>query len=246
MILYTRPELSPPMPCPYLPDRVLVYTSFYADSLDCRELAWFLSRGWRKFGHNFFRPACPGCRECIPLRVPVERFRASRSQQRVLRRCAHLRVSFGPLRYESALFDLYHMHSRVRFGQENSFEDFAASLHSPSCPTVLSRYEEDGRLVGAGYLDRSSDGLSSVYFVYDPDVSHLSLGTFSVLREIAETRRLGLPYYYLGYVVQGCARMTYKSKFAPHQLYDWEDGLWHEPGRIPEAPSPGMISPFSG
>lgn len=246
MILYTRPEFSPPMPCPYLPDRVLVYASFYADSLDCRELAWFLSRGWRKFGHNFFRPACPGCRECIPLRVPVERFRPSRSQQRVLRRCAHLRVTFGPLRYESALFDLYHMHSRVRFGQENSFEDFAASLHSVSCPALLSRYEEDGRLVGAGYLDRSGDGLSSVYFVYDPEVSRLSLGIFSVLREIGETAALGLPYYYLGYVVPGCERMAYKARFAPHQLYRWEDGLWHEPGMEPRAPVPGVIEPFSG
>lgn len=246
VILYTRPEFTPPMPCPYLPDKVLVYASFYADSLDCHELTWLLSRGWRKFGHNFFRPACPGCRSCIPLRVPVERFRPSRSQERVLRRCAHVRVTFGPLRYESPLFDLYQRHSLVRFGQEHSFEDFAASLHSPSCPAVLSRYEVDGRLVGAGYLDRGSDGLSSVYFVYDPDASRLSLGIFSVLREIRETARLGLQHYYLGYVVPGCERMAYKAGFAPHQLFDWDDGLWHETGRSPEHPSPGMIPLVSG
>ncbi len=246
MILYTRPELSPPMPCPYLPGKVLVYASFYADCLDGHELAWFLTRGWRRFGHNFFRPACPGCRACIPLRVPVERFRPSRGQERVRRRCAGVRVAFGPLRYESELFDLYHMHSRVRFGQENSFEDFAASLHSPSCPTLLSRYEVDGRLAGAGYLDAADDGLSSVYFVYDPAFSRLSLGIFSVLREIAEAARLGLPHYYLGYVVPGCERMAYKAGFTPHQLFRWEDGLWHEPGRAPEPPAPGMIPPFSG
>ena len=246
MILYTKPELTPPMPCPYLPGKVLVYASFYADGLDGPELTWFLSRGWRRFGHNFFRPACPGCRACIPLRVPVERFRPNRSQQRALRRCAHVRVTFGPLRYESALFDLYHSHSLVRFGQEHSFEDFAASLHSPACPVTLSRYEEGGRLIGAGYLDQGSDGLSSVYFVYDPDFSRLSLGTFSVLREIDEARSLGLPFYYLGYVVAGYDRMTYKSGFTPHQLFDWDDGLWREAGRAPEPPSPGMIPPFSG
>ena len=246
VILYSRPEFTPPMPCPYLPGKVLVYASFYADSLDCRELTWLLSRGWRKFGHNFFRPACPGCRACVPLRVPVERFRPSRSQERVLRRCAHVRVTFGPLRYESPLFDLYQRHSLVRFGQEHSFEDFAASLHSPSCPAVLSRYEVDGRLVGAGYLDRGSDGLSSVYFVFDPDVSRLSLGIFSVLREIQETARLGLQHYYLGYVVPGCERMAYKAGFAPHQLFDWDDGLWHEAGRAPEHPSPGIIPLLSG
>jgi arginine-tRNA-protein transferase len=187
-----------------------------------------LSRGWRKFGHSFFRPACPGCRACVPLRIPVARFSPSRSQRRVLRRCADVRVDFAPLRYESALFDLYQTHSRVRFGEEHSFEDFAASLHSPSCPAILSRYRLEGRLVGAGYLDIGNDGLSSVYFTYDPDLSRLSLGIFSVLCEIAETSRLGLPYYYLGYYVPGCERMAYKATFRPYQFLDWDDGKWHE------------------
>lgn len=246
VILYTRPESSPPIPCPYLPGKILVYSNFYADCLDSRELAWFLSRGWRRFGHSFFRPDCPGCRACVPLRVPTTRFAPSRSQERVLRRARHLRVSFGPLRYEEALFDLYHAHSQTRFGQEHSFEDFATSLHFPACPTVLSRYEDNGRLVGAGYLDRSNDGLSSVYFVFDPEFSRLSLGIFSALREIEEARNLGLPYYYLGYVVDGCARMAYKAGFRPYQLYSWDDGMWHEPGREPQPPSPGIIHPFSG
>jgi arginine-tRNA-protein transferase len=246
MILYTRPEFSPPMPCPYLPGKVLVYSTFHADNLTPRELSELLSSGWRKFGHSFFRPACPGCRACVSLRIPVKRFRPSRSQRRVLKRCSSIRTTFGPLRYESALFDLYQSHSQVRFGQEHSFEDFAASLHSPSCPTLLSRYELDGRLVGAGYLDLAYDGLSSVYFVYDPAVSHLSLGVFSVLREIAETASLGLPYYYLGYHVPGCDRMAYKASFRPHQVLDWEDGSWREGEASCPAGSPGTIPPLSG
>ena len=128
MILYSQPELSAPAPCPYLPDRTLVYSFFFADGLNSIELSWFLSRGWRKFGHYFFRPACPDCRACTPLRVPVRRFLPSRGQKRVLRRCSHLRVSFGPVRYEKELFDLYHTHSQVRFGQESSFDEFIVPL----------------------------------------------------------------------------------------------------------------------
>ena len=246
MILYSHPELSPPSACPYLPDQTLVYSFFFAGNLSSLELSWFLSRGWRRFGHYFFRPSCPDCRACTPLRVPVERFHPSRSQERVLRRSAHIRTSFGPLRYEHQLFDLYHTHSQVRFGQESSFDEFVANLHSPSCPVLLSRYEDNGHLLGAGYLDQGSDGLSSVYFVFDPDASSLSLGTLSVLREIEETRRMGLPYYYLGYIVPGCARMAYKGKFNPHQLYSWTDELWHETGKEPQSAVPGMIRPFSG
>jgi Putative arginyl-tRNA:protein arginylyltransferase len=186
MILYSHPELSPPSACPILPDQLWCTSFFFAGSLSSLELSWFLSRGWRKFGHYFFRPSCPDCQACTPLRVPVERFRPSRSQERVLRRGAHIRTDFGPLRYEQQLFDLYHTHSQVRFGQESSFDEFVANLHSPSCPVLLSRYEDNGHLLGAGYLDQGSDGLSSVYFVFDPDASSLSLGTLSVLREIEE------------------------------------------------------------
>ena len=246
MILYSHPELSPPTPCPYLPDRTLVYSFFFADSLSADELAWFLSRGWRKFGHYFFRPACPDCRLCTPLRIPVQRFSPSRGQRRVLRRCAHVRVSFGPIRYEKELFDLYHTHARVRFGQESSFDEFIANLHSTPCPALLARYEENERLLGAGYLDLGSDGLSSVYFVFDPVFASLSPGIFSVLREIEETRKMGLAHYYLGYVVPGCERMAYKSGFNPHQLFDWESEVWIEAGRDPQPPSPGLIRPFSG
>lgn len=246
MILYSHPELSPPAPCPYLPDRIQVFSFFFAGGLNAFELSWFLSRGWRRFGHYFFRPACPDCRACIPLRIPVGRFSPSRGQRRVLRRCAHVRVDFGPVRYEKELFDLYHTHSQVRFGQESTFEEFIVNLHSPACPALLARYEDNGRLLGAGYLDRGSDGLSSVYFVFDPLFSDLSPGIFSVLREIEEARKLGLPHYYLGYVVPGCARMDYKAGFRPHQLFDWGNELWHEAGYEPEPPSPGLIRPFSG
>lgn len=228
MIVYQHPQLSQSTDCPYLPEQTLSYEHFFADHLTGHELETLLADGWRKFGHYFFRPACPGCRACTSLRVPVARFRPSRSQKRVLRLCRNVRVSFGPLRYSSELFDLYQLHGRERFGQENSFEDFAASLHSPSCPALLARYETDGRLVAAGYLDKSAQGLSSVYFVFDPEFSALSPGVFGALREIEYARSLGLDYYYLGYIVPGCAKMAYKGRFHPHEIYSWTDRRWHE------------------
>lgn len=229
MVIYQHPDLSPAIACPYLPDQELVYEYFFADGLNRNELGWFLSRGWRKFGHYFFRPACPDCRACAPLRVDVNRFQPSRSQKRVLRKCQNVHVSFGPVRYSATLFELYHIHSRQRFGQEAGFEEFAANLHSPSCPAMLAQYKLDGRLVAAGYLDHSAQGLSSVYFIFDPEYSHLSLGVYGALREIEEARRMGLNHYYLGYLVPGCPRMTYKAGFRPYELYSWADTTWNPP-----------------
>ena len=64
-------------------------------------------------------------------------------------------------------------------------------------------------------VDHLPQGLSTVYFFFDPAVGRRSLGTYSVLWEIAETRRLGLPYYYLGYWIRECRKMAYKASFQP-------------------------------
>lgn len=226
MLIYQPPDFSPPIPCPYLPRQTLVYEYFFADTLRGAELDRLLELGWRKFGHYFFRPSCPDCRACTPIRIPVHTFTPSRSQRRVWRNGHAVRSSFGPLRYDADLFDLYQRHSRERFAQECSFEDFATSLHSPSAPALLSRYELEGRLVGAGYLDVGEQGLSSVYFVFAPEHAGLSLGVYSVLREVEEAGKRGMSHYYLGYFVPECSRMRYKGRFYPHERYSWTEQRW--------------------
>ncbi len=226
MILYQPPEPSPPIPCPYLPERELTYEQFFAGEVQPRELDWLLARGWRKFGNFFFRPACQGCRDCHPLRLRVTDFQPSKSQRRVLRKGAHIRFELGPLRYRPEYFDLYARHSQVRLRQPADLEDFLVHLHTPSCPTLLGHYYLEDKLVGLSYLDIGETSLSSVYFVFDPDVANLSLGILSILREISLAHRLGRGYYYLGFAVPGCSRMAYKERFRPFQTYCWETHTW--------------------
>lgn len=232
MFIYQHPQLSSPMTCPYLPDQKMVYEYFFAGELSEQELDWFLSRGWRKFGHYFFRPACPHCQACTPIRIDVQNFKPSRSQKRVLRKCKDVQVDFGPLRYQRQLFNLYRDHSRHRFQQEARFTDFVIHFHSPACPGLLARYWLDKQLVAAGYLDQAQTALNSIYFVFDPEFSHLSLGIYGALREIEYTQSLGLAHYHLGYWTPGCARMDYKAGFVPHQLYSWEKQEWTTPEKF--------------
>ena len=68
-----------------------------------------------------------------------------------------------------------------------------------------------GPLLAVALTDVLSDGLSMVYSFFDPDASDRSLGTFMILDHIERARRMGLPYVYLGYWVQGSRKMDYKA-----------------------------------
>jgi arginine-tRNA-protein transferase len=221
-------QLEEPSPCPYLPGRQKRCEYFLADGVAPAELSALLADGWRKFGPYYFRPACEGCRLCLPLRVPTTDFAPSRSQRRLLRRDASLRVEFAPLRFVPRIFELYRAHAAERFGQEADLEDFLFSFYSPSCPALQSEVYLGDELVAVGFLDRAADALSSVYFCYDPRHSGLGLGTFGALAEIEHARALGLPWYYLGYYVPGCGRMAYKDHFRPRQHLDRTTGAWRE------------------
>ena len=89
-------------------------------------------------------------------------------------------------------------------------------------------------------------GLSAIYFFYDPLERQRSLGTYNVLCVIDEARRRGLPYAYLGYYVEGCAAMAYKTRFVPNDCAARTAcGATSRGGRGGVAPPPGLRRPRS-
>lgn len=214
--------------CPYLPGRRKRFASFLASGVSASELSALLAAGWRKFGVYFFRPDCPECCCCTPLRVSTADFTPSRSQRRVLRQGSGLRASFGPLGRADQVYELYRRHARDRFGEETEREEFLLTFYLQSCPALQSELWLGEELVGAGFLDLGTDALSSVYFSFDPRFAHLRPGTYSILREIEYARQLGLPYYYLGYYVPGSPRMAYKDHFLPREHFDWQTRSWRK------------------
>lgn len=83
-------------------------------------------------------------------------------------------------------------------------------------------------LMGVGYLDICDDGMSSVYFAFDPEISEFSPGTFSILAEIDYVKRMNKPYYYLGYWVKHCSALDYKCRFKPFEIYNWNKEQWEQ------------------
>lgn len=234
MHIFQQAQIEESTDCPYLAGKRKRYCYFLAGNVEAQEMSQLLAEGWRKFGLYFFRPECPDCRNCIPLRVNVDDFVPSRSQRRVLKKAQDLEMRFAPLKLTEEIYELFRRHSQGRFAQSSDPEDFLYNFYMPSCPALQSELYYRGQLIGAGFLDLGSDCLNSVYFFYDPAFAHLHPGTFSIVQEINYARSLGLSYYYLGYYVPGCKSMGYKDHFRPREHYDWQSADWRPVSARPQ------------
>lgn len=215
-------------PCPYLPDRVAQNRAFVCDAMPPELYHDLMDAGFRRSGTFVYQPICPGCRECQPIRVPVESFAMSKSQRRVWRRNADLVVSVAKPLATDEKFDLYqrYLDSRHARKPEDTRQSFEQFLYTSPVDTIELTYRDPaGRLVGVGICDVCSRSLSTVYFYFDPAEARRGLGVFSTLYEIHLARRLGIQHYYLGYLVRGCPSMEYKARFAPSDVL-LPQGCW--------------------
>jgi arginine-tRNA-protein transferase len=219
--------LSGPHRCPYSPDRRASTEGLFVGRLDAAMYQEMMDLGFRRSGKIVYRPACEPCRECVPIRVPVGQFHLSRSQRRVLRRNGDVHVEIGPPTASEEKWRIYAEYLRRRhdgtMSQER--EDFEEFLYKPVTDTIEMVYRVAKRIVAVGIVDACPDCLSSVYFFFDHAESWRSLGTFGALREIEECRQRSLAYWYAGYYVRDCPRMSYKAGFRPHELLG-ADGVW--------------------
>jgi arginyl-tRNA--protein-N-Asp/Glu arginylyltransferase len=225
-----RLTVLPPHLCAYLP-RWATVRGVFTPWMDGDIYQRFMERGFRRSGPLVYQPVCQGCRACVSLRVPVARFQPSRSQRRCQRRNADLVPSFlHEARPDEQKFELYRQYQRVRHSSDDDRLAFE-HLYEQNVPGLEIEFRDGrGRLVAVSICDLTPQALSSVYFYFDPAESARSLGTYSILFEIAWAREAGLPWYYLGYWVEGSPRMAYKRNFRPHELLG-TDGVWRRAER---------------
>ncbi len=90
---------SQPQPCSYLQNRQS--TTLFADpqaTLDSGIYGRLIEQGFRRSGEYLYRPGCPTCDACIPLRIPVTEFLPNRSQRRNWQRNRDIEVTALPAR----------------------------------------------------------------------------------------------------------------------------------------------------
>jgi arginine-tRNA-protein transferase len=225
--------IAPPSQCGYLPDQLWRLEYEHVATLSRAEYMERLLQGWRRFGYMLFRPRCRSCNACRSLRIVAARFRPDRSQRRTHNaNQGRVQLVIGTPTVSPAkldLYDRYHAYQTDAKGwplhPAQDAESYVNSFTANPFPTQEWCYYLGGRLVGVGYVDDLPQGLSAIYFFYDPEERGCGLGTWNVLNLVEQAAARNLPHVYLGYYVADCQSMVYKSRFVPNQLLG-PDGHW--------------------
>jgi len=182
--------------------------------------------GFRRSGLFTYRPYCDNCQACIATRIPVNTFTPNRSQTRVWKKHQHLEARVLPLEFIPEHFELYQRYQAQRHqspmegGQVKSVGDdeeqqYREFLLQTNIETALVEFRENEELRMVSVVDVLSDGLSSVYTFYDASIKQNSFGTYGILWQVAQAKKLGMHYVYLGYYIEQSPKMSYKSQFRP-------------------------------
>lgn len=223
--------LSEPQLCNYLQGNQSC--SLFIDpslSPDKNTYSSLIELGFRRSGHNVYKPHCEKCQQCLSTRVNVNQFHPKNSQKRCLQRNKDIKVTIKPSQFEEEHYVLYSEYLNNRHsnsGMDGSSEsDYINFLTSSWSDTQFIEFRLDKKLVALAVTDIVNNGLSAVYtfFTTEKIYQKRSLGVNAILWQIAQCRRLGYNWLYLGYWIAENKKMSYKNQYQTAEHYI--NGKW--------------------
>lgn len=208
-------------PCSYLPkqqERVAV--ALDEELHTAKHYQLLMANGFRRSGDTIYKPHCEHCNACQAIRVAIKFFTPSKSQKRLLNKARHFRWEMKP-QMDSEWFDLYsryitkrHRHGTMYPPKRDEFARFAQTTWLTTL--FLHVYDESDQLVAIAVTDVMDHSSSAFYTFFDPD-HPLSLGTLAVLFQVKYCQENNQHWLYLGYQIDECPAMNYKTRFQRHQ-----------------------------
>ena len=210
------------LPCPYLPGRLerRFITELTPDLVAGGLFGAFMAAGFRRSHNYIYRPVCPSCKACVPVRIVIERFQPRRTLKRTWDLNSDLTVVVVPATATLEQFALFQRYQHARHDDSEmaqmNFLDYRQLIEESAAETRLVELRDaQGALVGCCLFDLTEDGLSAVYSFFAADLKARSLGTYLVLWLIKHGAETGRRHIYLGYWVEDCRKMAYKVRFRP-------------------------------
>lgn len=220
--LPARIGLSQPFECSYLPDRqeqllVILDPSCYSSN----KFESLLGLGFRRSGNQIYRPHCPICSACSSVRVLADEFMPTKSQKRKLNKAKNrFEVKYSQVEREqyyplySKYISLRHQDGSMYPPNKSQFQSFL--FCSWLTITFIELWDQEN-LVAVAVTDCMDNAISAIYTFFDPDYEHFSLGTVMILQQLKFAKQQHKQFVYLGYQIDECDKMKYKTQFLPAQ-----------------------------
>lgn len=223
--------LTAAMPCSYLPDQQEQLVFLLPGQPVTEELyRQLMASNFRRSGEQVYTPHCSACQACQSVRLPVNLFRPSRSQRRLLNKAQRMNWRYRLADQACAdYFDLFEHYVAFKHADGVMYpatpEQLEPMLHCSWLPVkFLEQYYND-TLVSVTIVDVLADSYSAVYTFFSASVSAFSPGILAVLNLVTLARQQGKTYLYLGFYIENCQKMNYKAAFMPQQRLI--QGQWH-------------------
>lgn len=207
--------------CSYLPERkerllVAVDERFNSST----NYTWLMQEGFRRSGDQVYRPHCINCQACHSIRLPVKLFKASKSQRRLLKKNQVFTINIST-EIKAEYYTLYERYINTLHSDGSMYpanqEQYQSFIQNTFCQQIFLEIWNGEQLISVAVTDLLVDSLSAVYTFYDPDYRSHGLGIYSILKQTEYAQQLGAKYLYLGYQINECQKMNYKTKFHPHE-----------------------------
>ncbi|TKB43746.1 arginyltransferase [Thalassotalea mangrovi] len=212
--------------CNYLPEkkeRLMVVMNH--ELLSNENYQRLLEAGFRRSGNQVYRPHCKNCDACESLRVPVQEFAPTRSQKRVLKINQDIEIQISSLE-KPTYYPLYKRYINAIHQDGGMYpanrEQYNNFIFSKNISQLFIELYLEQKLVSVAVTDNLPNALSALYTFYDPDLPKRSLGILSILSQIKVAQQLQKNFLYLGYQIDDCSKMNYKSRYFPHQRLQGE------------------------
>ena len=139
-------------------------------------------------------------------------------------------MEIGEPRVDDERLELFEKHKTIRGlgAPERPIDrrDYTGFFIDRCAESFELRLLHRGRLACVAVTDRGASSLSAVYCFYDPDLSHLGLGTYAILKQVELCRQWERRHLYLGLYIAENAHMRHKGRFRPHERLI--NGEWRE------------------
>jgi arginyl-tRNA--protein-N-Asp/Glu arginylyltransferase len=192
------------------------------------ELDQFLEKGWFRLGNNLFTTSFLAFQgnlfNALWLRVNLNSFQLSKTQQSLLRKSSDFKVKIVPFEMTDEKRELFLKYREsLAFEPARQLDDI---LLQNDGGKVFNTYDvcvyDDTKLIACGIFDLGFLSVQGIVSFFDPDYKKYSLGKVLVLNKLFFSKENGYLWFYPGYVVPGHKRFDYKLEVSKESTEFYE------------------------